>query len=364
MGRAWGSVRGVGLFGDSAAANGPSSARNLEAGSTPATKCVDEFYCPGRSWVQDPSTKEVTTIQTPAADFCADGTSSGCKYDDFCQNNNVDCNCCNDNLEGRECRTRVMVWVNTNMTTDELAEAKDSLHLVTTRGARTLVTTRDKDKPTAERPRVDIRTHYHKPSSGGTVGTVYEVLFAMYPKDRADSNDVGALETAKKEVLSVFPSADPIVSLNLTEAGGRATVLMTGHEKPVVGDPAQGLVCHPCCYTRNLADSDGGLKTAHPNFDTDYEACLNLRDKFKDTKGKEEKVFDGTTTGLKSAAALDDACTANGIYPDMGVSAFRDGGVILYIIGIMYVSWRERERERERDPLGDSFIVPLVSLLF
>jgi hypothetical protein len=87
-----------------------------------------------------------------------------------------------------------------------------------------------------------------------------------------------------------------------------------------------------------LQTSFGVGKSAHPNFRGDYEGCLNLHDDYDDDLATGNKTFipkDPNLETLPTGQALDEKCTTMAAYPDMGVSAFMDGGYVWYIIGLL-----------------------------
>lgn len=116
---------------------------------------------------------------------------------------------------------------------------------------------------------------------------------------------------------------------------GQTAILRNGHQKSV-SFGLEGNICHPCCYTRELGASFGKKRTLHPNFKGDYEACLNLWDGFDDLSGGQKTLNEKK---VLQVYALDDKCTTMTGYFDMAVSAFENGGCVVYIIGIMWVVW-------------------------
>ena len=126
-------------------------------------QCPDAFFCAGRTWMTDGESS--SRHMMASADYCGTTVTaaSTCKVAEYCQTAKVDCNCCNDGIAGRECRTRLIL-----RTDVALASAKLSAALSTFKAARY-----GKLSFVVEESDIETRTY----AVNGTVQ--YELLFAI-----------------------------------------------------------------------------------------------------------------------------------------------------------------------------------------
>ena len=305
--------------------------------------CTDEFFCPGRYWEKnvDGETKNVVHAALDGRmvrDF-GNGTSASDthKYDYKCITDAVDCLCCDDGMEGNECRTRVIVSVPSTVTlkgtTLKAVEAELEKNA-------TLVTKYTREDNTVHygleiRPLADVTS----PASAGLA--FYEVLIVI-PQDTKGRSIVPAsadfvkyqraLVDAKAQVRAAAVKGGGTAAVKVHDNVTVASMLLeSAHQQGVSNTPGRS-ICHPCCYTKNTRKPSAG-STHQPGFDGDYESCLNSHDSWKDNGAIMNSKFDAANP--VSPYNLNAKCSTMAGYPPMAVDAFNNGGLIIYIIGMM-----------------------------
>ena len=320
------------------------SRRRLGSHTKLLPNCTDEFFCPGRYW-DIASDKETKIVVHAALDGRMDrdfgnGTSASDthKYDYKCITDAVDCQCCDDGMEGNECRTRVIVSVPSTVTLNNGTTLK-AVEAELEKNAK-LVTKYTREDDTVHygleiRPLADVTS----PASAGLA--FYEVLIVI-PQDTKGRSVVpasadfvkyqGALVDAKMQVRAAVVKGGGTAAAKVHDNVTVASMLLeSAHQQGVSNTPGRS-ICHPCCYTKNTLKPSAGV-SYQPGFGGDYESCLNAHDSWINNGAIMNSKFDAANP--VPPFNLNAMCSTMSGYPAMAVDAFNNGGLIIYVIGMM-----------------------------